>query len=811
MKNFLTTLLLLSFSFVYSQSSLSVVNATNSTPISGAKVTCKDKIIGYTNSAGILTFNSKCESVSVSAKGYYEDEVVVDSKMELVLSKEDPKVKDIEGIVLSDKSDPRALRILDEVNSRYKKNSPESLDFYSYKSYDKIALDIDEDSLALYRDYVIKRSDSLKKLPQQNLSADKKKDSIESVNVTQLIKSSKFFLWERVQEHLYSQSLGEKVNVLDNRVSGLNNPIYEMMSLRSNRLKMPKEIMAENRNLYRYFLTDSIFIDGRENYVIRFRQVDYRKAVQSRRFNGYLYIDKDTYGLKKIESNSKIKSEGTITSIYTPINQKWFLEKENLKLKAGNINFKENNEKKEKDKVSKEFGNYVYVNSDYFDFKTDLTIQSKEFNGYTMNVKNADGTSLDQYRTIPLTDREMNTYVKIDSVGNKYKLDQKAGLVTNLLKGRLRLGKVDLDASRLLGYNQYEGLRVGLGLKLNEKFNKYISPDAYIAYGFKDGDIKYGAGVDFKTTLEKNSFFRVEYYNDVIAAGRFNENQWSFRMKLSNSGVDLKNDKFYGYSGFKFSYENDITNGLTVNVSAKKDKEESLFNYNFRNSGSEFDNFSSMITLKYSPNSKNIMTPSGKYTYEQNYPEFFINYEQGFNALGGDLNYSRVDALYVDTYKTAIGVTGLRLFGGFSTGNAPIWHQFQMNGLGPKEITGFLSHFNLSSYIGFATMEGGKYYNDKFLGYYFTHKLPFYFKSFGKNVSSFDLIYRGTIGNMKNPEYHDFDFKPLDHLYQEVGLEWNNFLSSQFNLGVFYRVGYYNTPIFNENFAIQLKLKALGF
>ncbi|STD03753.1 Uncharacterised protein [Chryseobacterium carnipullorum] len=55
------------------------------------------------------------------------------------------------------------------------------------------------------------------------------------------------------------------------------------------------------------------------------------------------------------------------------------------------------------------------------------------------------------------------------------------------------------------------------------------------------------------------------------------------------------------------------------------------------------------------------------------------------------------------------------------------------------------------------------------------------------------------------------DSENWDHLYQEVGLEWNNFLSTYFNLGLFYRVGYYTTPNFKQNFAIQFKLKVLEF
>ena len=347
-----------------------------------------------------------------------------------------------------------------------------------------------------------------------------------------------------------------------------------------------------------------------------------------------------------------------------------------------------------------------------------------------------------------------------------------------------------------------------MAAKLNERFNKYISPDAYIAYGLKDTSWKYGAGIDFKTTLEKNSFFRAEYYSDVVAAGRFTEDLWNFKMKIMNSGIDLRNDRFYHYEGFKVSYENDLTNGLTVNISAKKDQEEAKFDYNFMNLGQRFNNFSSKITLKYSPKSKNIMTPSGKYTYEQNFLEFYVNYEQGFQSLDGDFNYSRFDVLAQHNFKTKIGVTGVRIYGGLMTGEAPIWHNFAMNGLGSGN-DGF--NFNLTSFIGFATMEGGKYYNDKFVGYYFTHRVPWYFKTFGKNISSFDVVYRGITGDMKNPQHHDFQFEKLDHFYQEIGLESNNFLGSPFNLGFFYRVGHYATDNFKQNFAIQLKLNFLGF
>lgn len=815
MKKIISIIFLVLFLQSFAQSKITVYSAVERLPIANATISCEKKILGKTDAKGTLQFRTKCKKVDVKAAGFYEDEAVVDQVMEIALSKVDPKVQSIESVAIADKSDPRALKILQKVNDEYKNNSPQSLDSYSFKSYEKFSLDFDEDSIKSYNTYIDNRIDSLKTLPTADLTAKKKKDSIENINVQKLAGTSKLFLWERASEFLYSSKYGEKINILDNRVAGLQQPLYEMMSLRSNRSKIPKEIKEENRSLYRYFLTDSIEIDGRKNYVIRFRQVDNNKSISKRKYTGYIYVDADTFGLKKIESNSKKRSEGSITSIWKPIDNKWFLSKENFKVRMGSTTFdkkddgkeKESKEKKAKDD-RKKFGNYIYLTADYFDFKTPIEAAKKDFSGYTMDVKNSDGSTLDKFRTDSLTAREKLTYLKIDSVGKKYKLDQKISALTGLVKGKIRLGILDFDASKIIAYNQYEGIRLGVAAKLNERFNKYISPDAYFAYGLKDNTWKYGGGIDFRTTLKKNSFFRAEYYNDVVAAGRFNENLWNFKMKIMNSGIDLQNDRFYHYDGFKVSYENDLTNALTVNVSAKKDNEEALFDYNFNNVGSQFENFATQITLKFSPNSKNIMTPSGKFTYEQNYPEFFVNYEQGLNALGGDFDYSRFDVLAQHVFKTKIGVTGLRVYGGLLTGEAPIWHNFAMNGLGSGKDG---INFNLTSFLGFATMEGGKYYNDKFAGFYLTHRIPWYFKTFGKRISSFDFIYRGVIGDMKNPEYHDFTFQKLDHYYQEVGLESNNFLGSPFNLGFFYRVGHYATETFKPNFAVQLKLNFLGF
>lgn len=709
------------------------------------------------------------------------------------------KITSIETVIIEDKSDPRALEILKKVNQLFKENSPKTLNSYSYKSYEKVSLDIDEDSISQF-----------KKLFENNLFKKKReKDSLNNITARQIFSKSKLFLWERAQEFLYSKKYGEKINILDNRISGLKQPIYEMLALQqSNRDIVPDQIKYENRRLYRFFLTDTTEIDGRKNFVIRFREVNYKKNDKKRKYNGAIYIDTETYGIKKIENFSKNKNDGIITSTWVFYNNKWFLAQETVKLKMSNMVMEEESKEKHEKRNKKSFGTYAFLTSRYFDFQSPIEENKQDFKGYTFTVKNANGKTLNRYRTDPLTERETNTYATIDSLGKIYNIDNKAQILSGLLNGQIRVGSLDFALDEIVNFNAYEGFRVGLKAKLNENFNPYFSPDYYFAYGFKDDQWKYGIGLDIKTSLEKNSYFRIEHYNDVTASGEFYRKLWSFKMRTSNYGNNLNNSRYFQFKGVSLSYTNDLTNALTIVSTVRRNSEKAMFDYDFRDKGAAFDNFNTLITLKYSPNSTNIMTPQGKSLLDQKFPEIYLNYEQSYKLFGGDLNYSRFDLLFLYNLKTMLGTTGFRLYGGMVFGAAPIWKNFTMNGLASTRND---FNFNLTSYLGFATLEGGKYYNDKFVAYYFTHKLPWYFKSFGQNISSLDFVLRGTIGDMKHPEYHDFRYRTLNRLYQEVGLEWNNFLSSYFNLGLFYRVGYYTTSNFKQNFAIQFKLKLLEF
>lgn len=752
-----------------------------------------------------LEFQTSCPEIRVQVEGYEDQILQVKKQMHVQLSTDPVKESRIESVVIKDQSDSKALELLDKVRENYKQNSPYSLVSFLYRSYEKVSLDLDKDSLSLYQEVLDAKRDTISLEAELKAKDKKKKSPWNAEEMQQVARDSKGFLWERALEYRHSKTLGEKTLVLDNRISGLSEPLYRLLAVRSDRSTIPKVIQSKNKNLYRFFLTDTLFYEGRETYEISFREIRKSKVTSSPKYNGRILIDSQSYGVKRIERESSSGSKRTLESSWILLGGKWFLEREDIEIKIGEINLL-------KDSVSLQeapgFGYYALLNVDYFDWQPNAQFEKEDFKGYEFEVKNSDGTHLSEYRTRPLSSRETQTYLKIDSLGQKHNWNQAAGFFSTLTSGKLRVGKVDLLAEHFARYSKYEGLRLGVGAKLNEHFSPHWSPEVYVGYGFRDRKWKYGLALDYLPSLSRHSKLRAEYYSDVKASGLFNEELWSFKMQLMNSGVNISNEKYFSTQGGKLSWEYDLLPDLTMKIGAKRERNKALFPYNFKSLGDEFDEFSFLATLKYAPGSKSMMTPGGKFTYHTDFPEIYLHYEQGLSLLGGETEFKKIELLFTHQFKNPWGVTGTRAYMGKVFGDTPIWNQFQMNGLSGEKLA---TSFTLTSYLGFATMPGGRYFNDRFVGYYLTHRLPWYFKSIGQNTSSIDVLYKGIIGDMKSPQNHDLDFHPLNKLYQEVGLEWNNFLSSYFNLGFFYRVGHYQTPGFKGNFAVQLKLKLLGF
>ncbi|MFN2261005.1 MAG: hypothetical protein ABR595_02935, partial [Psychroflexus sp.] len=89
-------------------------------------------------------------------------------------------------------------------------------------------------------------------------------------------------------------------------------------------------------------------------------------------------------------------------------------------------------------------------------------------------------------------------------------------------EGFFPLGMFDVDLTRLIKVNNYEGVRAGIGLQTNQKFSERFRVGAYTAYGTKDTSFKYGFNSGILLKSDTNTWFNLYYNNDIQEVGMNN-------------------------------------------------------------------------------------------------------------------------------------------------------------------------------------------------------------------------------------------------------------------------------------------------
>ncbi len=88
-----------------------------------------------------------------------------------------------------------------------------------------------------------------------------------------------------------------------------------------------------------------------------------------------------------------------------------------------------------------------------------------------------------------------------------------------LIDNRLPVGFMDINLSKLIHYNQHEGLYLGLGLLTNQKFSETITIGGFWGYGLHDKRAKYGGDVTLLLNRYKDTKLKIGYYDFATETG----------------------------------------------------------------------------------------------------------------------------------------------------------------------------------------------------------------------------------------------------------------------------------------------------
>lgn len=786
---------LLSF-YITAQTKVRVFDSRDEFRIQNVKITDdKSKVLGYTNEIGELDISESISVINIEGDNYIPQTIkIVNSKLAEVFL--DPAISLSTAQFYANDSLARAF--VRTVIKQQSKNSLNKADSYFFQSYTKFWSTVEQDSLRLI------------------LNPKDKKDSAVN-NWRKFLKDSHVFLSEKAMDHKFSKRFGTKNIIKSSRISGLKTPIYELDAMQPVLINLDQSkfdfffknienpISNDGLNYYRYSILGDFEYNGRQTKMIGFTP---KQRLNKRQLRGEFWIDDKTLALVKIIA------ENTDDQFYADFDAEWKFEDKHwfplfqiYRMESGYLGMDGISIEKEKNEED-EGKLWIFHQVQFKNVKTPVNYKRKEFLGYSTEAAFDTNTIqkteevLSKYRN-DFSDKDISTYTKMDSISDKYNIESKLKLMRIIQKGgKVDLGKVDLDLTKVIGFNNYEGFRLGAAFNTNEKWSTDYSLNAYTAYGFRDETFKYGFGGDYYINKPYSGRLFANYNQDVSASGNVPQLlQSNFTKFINGTFKNLYNNQFYSYKKYSAGYEQDIFSNVTFNVSMNYEKQKNEFLYQYEDQGNWIDSYNTQLAVRWAPKTQYLRTPYGRVTVKQGESVFYILGKKYWQLGDSPFNALKLNVTYSDVFETRFGKSKINASAGAVFGEMSLMNLYE--GMGNAKKRPVFQNFGVATANNFETMLPGEFYSDRYVSFQIKH--IFFGVKLGNKVVLPQFVYRGILGDMNHKQNHKyFEFNTLNNYYHETGIEVNNVLLKNFGLGVYYRLGAYSLPKFEDNLHIKL-------
>ena len=722
---------------------------------------------------------------------------------------------------LSITKDNPANGIIRQAIARKIYNDPQrKLNSFRYKSYDKLIVTANPDSISGKLDSVFVYEKIGRRFEKIDSSAFKFKKIIEKQHLYQT---------EKISEFSFNASQGLKENVLATRMAGFKQPLYEFIGLKLQsysvydnidlfETKYAGPLSTDAAQEYHYKILDTVAINNRQAYMIYFTP---KRKKKKNKLEGILYIDKNNYGVAKVIFRVKNVLDITATHFfeYEKEQNLWFPQRKTLKIVKGNnkqdinilgetIKFdaidmtNPNREKEASDFV------YLFSESDNFDKEFNIPLKIKRASvAIEINKKAIERPESywNQFRTDTLDSRSMKTYTALDSIMAKDNWEQIIKIGRRIVNGYVPVGPVDVDL-RIVKYNNHEGFRFGLGGITNNKFSEIFRLTGYSAYGTKDGKFKYSAGAAVRLGKFSNSWVGGSYTDDIqeIASTSFATDKRVFKIYDPRP---INVNTFYNYQNWQAYVETMILPKSESRWTLTRSRVAPLFPYSFHVDGNSYTLFhltTASVAIQWNPFSSFMQTPTGKIEIEKHFPKFTFQYTQAVSGVfDSDFTFGKFDfrseyeKKYLNGQKSSLMVQG-----GIAAGDVPLTHLYSTS---PNNLDkdGVLARITFAGKNSFETMYFNEFFSSQYAMVQLKHSLRKY-TLFGSVKLTPVMVTRAGWGNMDHSERHEgIAYKTLEKGYYESGIELNEILYG-FGISTFYRYGPYHLPDEGRNISLKI-------
>ncbi|HTF05190.1 MAG TPA: DUF5686 family protein [Bacteroidia bacterium] len=409
-----------------------------------------------------------------------------------------------------------AVTLLKKVWAHKPQNNKEKLDAYQYESYNKLEFDLNNISEDFQKRKIMK--------PVQFIF-----DGIDSTNPTEKPHLPMFFS-ETVSDFYYRKDPKTKKEVIKgSKVSGIEDAsisqftgeMYQDVNIYENNIILfGKHFVSPISNqgviFYKYYLVDSVTIDGHWCYQIQFKP----RRKQELLFVGNMWIADTSFAVKRLEmtitedANLNYVNAFYVIQDYDNTSGAWMLVKEKVVADFA--------------LTKRQMGLYGRKTTSY---RNILINQPKDDDFYTRTeniivepgAEKRDSTFWANARHDTLSKAEEGIYDMVDSVQNLPIYKTWEDLVIVAYGGYKIIGPFEYGPwYKTISGNQIEGVRFRLGGRTSNSFSRWVELSGYAAYGVKDREFKYNFGFKSFITKKPRQLVGVNYKNDYEILGQSN-------------------------------------------------------------------------------------------------------------------------------------------------------------------------------------------------------------------------------------------------------------------------------------------------
>ncbi len=697
-----------------------------------------------------------------------------------------------------------ANRIINRVLKNRDRNNPEKMRSFSYTSYNKMYFTLQEDT-------------TLKRIRPPLYIDTLLRDSSE-IRMNDLLRKQHLLLTEFISERNFEHPDKNNEKVTSSRVSGLTDPSFTLLATQMQSFsfyndfvtlfdkKYLNPISPGSTSKYLFQLEDTFITETFDTlFVISFRP---HRGTNFDGLKGMLYINTNGYAIQNVVAGQAKTDKHyniRIQQRYELIDHtQWFPTQLNTDVLFKYLKLKSRTRVLYPLGIGKSYISNIRINPD---------LSGQKFTNIELQVNNdankKDDTFWNNYRPIPLNAQDSATYRIIDSLGRAQRLAQTLKSLEVLTSGYIPITIFNLDFRRVINYDPYEGIRLGMGLATNQKIASFFSLGGYFSYGFKDKDWKYGSFIELFPHWQSDTRLTLQYNKDVSETGEYtfledqilNSSEWFRKLLIDQMYLIEEYQAAFSFRALRYFKLN-----LYLNQSRKQMSDYAYVpeNPDYKGLTNDFRFIEAGINVKFGFKEKFMKAPSGKLlSLGTNYPMVWFNLKRGLNLFNGNFEYAKYELKITKSISTRqFGKSQITIVAGQAKGGIPLCNLYNGNGS--------YAGFTIEAENSFATMRMNEFYSSEFASLFVKQDFGSLLFSRPKFRPEVCLITDIGFGRMKNQQDHQqLSFNTLEKGYYESGFLVNKLLNQGFlgyGFGVFYRYGPYTYTKIARNFAYKLTL-----